>query len=217
MKDALKKRKVTEVEGSEKITIRSKSVREPSFSPQPRFRQPRYGAAGKQGLSGRRSHSEAARRRRWRRWRTGERRWRGPGRFRLHAFEGRIPRAVLRGPEASQPDQDAHQGSEDAGAAARRLYDRRSAGQAQSRAHDAPLASRAGSRCAGPRTQTSCFSKKMLAEAESDTPRDDVRDRGAQGAARAGCSGCVVRSPTSIRSTFSTTAPSACRGRRRRR
>ncbi len=32
VKDALKKRKVTEVEGSEKITIRSKSVREPSFS-----------------------------------------------------------------------------------------------------------------------------------------------------------------------------------------
>ncbi len=31
VKDALKKRKVTEVEGSEKITIRSKSVREPSF------------------------------------------------------------------------------------------------------------------------------------------------------------------------------------------
>jgi uncharacterized sporulation protein YeaH/YhbH (DUF444 family) len=33
VKDALKKRKVTEVEGSEKITIRSKSVREPSFNP----------------------------------------------------------------------------------------------------------------------------------------------------------------------------------------
>jgi uncharacterized sporulation protein YeaH/YhbH (DUF444 family) len=32
VKDALKKRKVTEVEGSEKITIRSKSVREPSFN-----------------------------------------------------------------------------------------------------------------------------------------------------------------------------------------
>lgn len=32
VKDALKKRKVTEVEGSEKISIRSKSVREPSFS-----------------------------------------------------------------------------------------------------------------------------------------------------------------------------------------
>ena len=32
VKDALKKRKVTEVEGSEKITIRSKSVREPAFS-----------------------------------------------------------------------------------------------------------------------------------------------------------------------------------------
>ena len=31
VKDALKKRKVSEVEGSEKITIRSKSVREPSF------------------------------------------------------------------------------------------------------------------------------------------------------------------------------------------
>ena len=31
VKDALKKRKVTEVEGSEKITIRSKGVREPSF------------------------------------------------------------------------------------------------------------------------------------------------------------------------------------------
>jgi len=31
VRDALKKRKVTEVEGSEKITIRSKSVREPSF------------------------------------------------------------------------------------------------------------------------------------------------------------------------------------------
>ena len=32
MKDALKKRKVTEVEGSEKISIRSKSVREPQFA-----------------------------------------------------------------------------------------------------------------------------------------------------------------------------------------
>lgn len=32
VRDALKKRKVTEVEGSEKITIRSKSVREPSFN-----------------------------------------------------------------------------------------------------------------------------------------------------------------------------------------
>jgi uncharacterized protein len=32
VKDALKKRKVTEVEGSERITIRSKSVREPSFN-----------------------------------------------------------------------------------------------------------------------------------------------------------------------------------------
>ena len=32
VKDALKKRKVSEVEGSEKISIRSKSVREPSFS-----------------------------------------------------------------------------------------------------------------------------------------------------------------------------------------
>jgi uncharacterized sporulation protein YeaH/YhbH (DUF444 family) len=32
VKDALKKRKVTEVEGSEKISIRSKSVREPTFS-----------------------------------------------------------------------------------------------------------------------------------------------------------------------------------------
>jgi uncharacterized sporulation protein YeaH/YhbH (DUF444 family) len=32
VKDALKKRKVTEVEGSEKISIRSKSVREPAFS-----------------------------------------------------------------------------------------------------------------------------------------------------------------------------------------
>lgn len=32
VKDALKKRKVTQVEGSEKITIRSKSVREPSFN-----------------------------------------------------------------------------------------------------------------------------------------------------------------------------------------
>ena len=31
VKDAIKKRKVSEVEGSEKITIRSKSVREPSF------------------------------------------------------------------------------------------------------------------------------------------------------------------------------------------
>jgi uncharacterized sporulation protein YeaH/YhbH (DUF444 family) len=31
VKDAIKKRKVTEVEGSERITIRSKSVREPSF------------------------------------------------------------------------------------------------------------------------------------------------------------------------------------------
>ena len=31
VRDAIKKRKVTEVEGSEKITIRSKSVREPSF------------------------------------------------------------------------------------------------------------------------------------------------------------------------------------------
>ena len=31
VKDALKKRKVSEVEGSEKITIRSKSVREPAF------------------------------------------------------------------------------------------------------------------------------------------------------------------------------------------
>ena len=32
VRDAIKKRKVSEVEGSEKITIRSKSVREPSFS-----------------------------------------------------------------------------------------------------------------------------------------------------------------------------------------
>lgn len=32
VRDAIKKRKVTEVEGSEKITIRSKSVREPSFN-----------------------------------------------------------------------------------------------------------------------------------------------------------------------------------------
>ncbi len=32
VKDALKKRKVTQVEGSERITIRSKSVREPSFN-----------------------------------------------------------------------------------------------------------------------------------------------------------------------------------------
>ena len=32
VRDALKKRKVSEVEGSEKISIRSKSLREPSFS-----------------------------------------------------------------------------------------------------------------------------------------------------------------------------------------
>ena len=42
VKDALKKRKVTEVEGSEKISIRSKSVREPAVRAQPRHRQSRF-------------------------------------------------------------------------------------------------------------------------------------------------------------------------------
>ena len=128
---------------------------------------------------------EAAGRRGRRRRRAGERRWRGPGRFRLHAVEGRVPRAVLRGPEAPQPDQDAHQGPEDAGAAARRLHDRWSAGQAQSRRAPCAVSWRAGSRCGGPRTADVLLLEKMLAEAESDTPRDDVRDRRAADAARA--------------------------------
>ncbi len=104
-----------------------------------------------------------------------------------------------------------HQGSQDAGAAACRLHDRRPAGQAQSRAHDAPQP-RAPHRAAPAQGRgRPHLEEEMLAEAEGETPRDDVRIAELKARARAVARGCAARSPTSIRSTCSTTVSSACR------
>ena len=137
VKDALKKRKVTEVEGSrEDLDPLQERARAPVLA-RPRCRQSRLRAARQQGIQGRRPHSQAAGRRgRWA-WRPGQPGRLGRGRFRLHAVEGRVSRPVLRGPEAPQSDQDEAQGSAVAGAAARRLHDGRTSGEAQPRAHHA--------------------------------------------------------------------------------
>ena len=64
VRDAIKKRKISEVDGGEKVRIRSKSLREPSFSLGLRRRQARFRAARQQGVLGRRRHPQAGGRRR---------------------------------------------------------------------------------------------------------------------------------------------------------
>ena len=215
IKDSLKTRKVSEAEGSEKVTIRSKSLREPSFSTEPQHRPARLRAARQRGIPGRRRDPQAAGRRRRSR-QPGQPRRRGPGRVHLHADQGRVPRPVLRRPQAAEPDQGQAQGPEGAEDRARRLHHRRPAGPAQPRAHhaqepraphglapaepgrDRPPAGGAGCRRGG-------RSADATTRSQSCAPRSSTS------------SGCGAASPTSIRSTCSTTASSACPSRPPRR
>ena len=136
IKDSLKSRKVSEAEGAEKVTIRSKSLREPSFSLGPQHRRARLRAARQRGIPGRRRDPQAAGRRRRSR-QPGQPRRRGPGRVHLHPHQGRVPRPLLRRPEAAEPDQGQAQGPEGAQAGARRLHHRRPARPPQSHPHHA--------------------------------------------------------------------------------
>ena len=136
IKDSLKSRKVSEAEGAEKVTIRSKSLREPSFAPRAQHRRARLRAAGQRGVQGRRRDPQAPGRRRRPR-QPGQPRRRGPGRVHVHAHQGGVPRPLLRRPEAAQPDQGQAQGPEGAEAGARRLHQRRPARPPQPHPHHA--------------------------------------------------------------------------------
>ena len=217
VKDALKKRKITEVEGSEKISIRSKSVREPSFShsrdsgnrdfvlpgnkdykvgdPIPK---PQGGGGG--GGGGQASAD-------------GE----GEDDFVFTLSKDEFLDLFFEDLKLPNLDQDPAQGPEDRrcrSAPATRPTARRPSSTAC-----APCAAawRGASRCAGPRREDVLRLEEELAEAEAETPRDEFRIAELKARLAAAASRCGARSPTSIRSTCSTTASSACPSPPRRR
>ena len=216
VKDALKKRKVSEAEGGERVTIRSKSLREPSFNHGRGTGQRDFVLPGNEeyqvgdaipkpqgGGGGGRGNQGSARRR-------------GPGRVHLLADPRGIPRHLLRGPEAAEPRQGEAQGPEVAEARARRLHHLRLAVAAQSRAHAAQQ-SRPPLRAAPPDAKPrSTSSLRISPRPRLQTPRDDTLDRRVHQHSSSARSACARRSPSSIRSICATTASTGCRARPRR-
>ncbi len=215
IKDSLKTRKVSEAEGSEKVTIRSKSLREPSFSHGPQQRRARLRAAGQRGIPGRRRDPEAPGRRRARQ--PGQPRRRGPGRVHLHADQGRVPRSVLRRPEAAQPGQGQAQGPEGAQDGAGRLHHRRSAGPPQSHAHHAQEPGPAHGAAPSERGRDQAAGGGAGGRRGGE-PAERRQDRGVARCSSSTSIRLQTRpSPTSIPSTCSTTASSGCPSPPRRR
>ena len=176
----------------------------------PQHRPARLRAARQRGVQGRRRDPEAPGRRRRAR-QPGQSRRRGPGRVHLHADQGRVPRPVLRRPQAAQPDQGQAQGPEGAQAGARRLHQRRPARPPQPHPHHAQEPGPAHGAAAAEPGRDRAAARRSCAAAEAESPADDGQGRGAAHASSSTSSGCAAPSPTSIRSICSTTASSACR------
>ena len=181
----------------------------------PQQRRARLRAARQRGVPGRRRDPQAPGRRRARQ--PGQPGRRGPGRVHLHADEGGVPRSVLRRPEAAQPDQGQAQGPEGAqdwrapaspptvrrpGSTTRAPCARAwaAAWRCAARARPRSSAWRRSWRRPRPRTRASAAKiAELRASLEHKHPAQDAP------------------SPTSIPSTCSTTASSACPSRPRRR
>ena len=215
VQEALRKRKVADVEHGEKVAIPTRGITEPSFttagapaSATSSCRATRNIVRGDeiqrpQGGEGRGGSRRQPRRRRRRR-------------VRVHAVEGRVPRPVLRGSRTARPGQEEPQGHHRGRSAARRLHRHR---------HARPI-SACRARCATSMARRISLQRPKLSEIEA--LREAAR-RG-QGAAaptsesRASwprrsnaASGAARSSPISTRSMSATAASSGCRSRTPRR
>ena len=216
IKDSLKTRKVSEAEGAEKVTIRSKSLREPSFSHEPQHRRARLRAAGQRGIQGRRRDPQAARAAAGR-GSQGSPDGEGQDEFTFTLTQGRVPRPVLRRPQAAEPDQGEAQGpegAEDWRAPASPPTARRPGSTAP-----APCARAWGAawRCAGRARPKSSAWRRSWRPPRPRTPQSAAKIAALRAALEHKAAAAGAASPTSTPSTCSTTASSGCPSRPRRR
>ena len=179
--------------------------------PGPQLGPARLRAAGQRGVQGRRRDPQAAGRRRRPR-QPGQRRRRGPGRLHLHAHQGRVPRPLLRRPEAAEPHQGQAQGPQ--GAAAWCAPATPPTARRPSSTARAPCAraSDGAWRCGARARPRSKRLEEELAAAEAETPPDPIKIaevRGAPGAqAAAAPHHRLHRSDRPAPTTASTACPS---------
>ena len=214
VQEALRKRKVADVEHGEKVAIPTRGISRADLSPQPAHRPHRSRRPGQQGIFARRRDPAAARRR-------GAGRPRGQpgrqrrGRVRVHAVAGRVPRHVLRGSRTARPGQEEPEGHRPRSICSAPAI--RSPARRPISASRAPCATAwaGASRCDG-RNRPS--SRRCAAAARGGARRRRRGgDRPADARARARSSGAARSSPISIRSTSATAASTACRSRTPRR
>ncbi len=136
VQEALRKRKVADIEHGEKVAIPTRGISEPIFHHNRRTGRTDHVVPGnKEYVRGDEIPRPQRRRRAGRPGGQPGRRRRG--RVRVHAVEGRVPRHVLRGPRTARPRQKEPQGHHRLRSAARRLHGHRQPVQPQHPAHDA--------------------------------------------------------------------------------